>query len=202
MFTSASSWAHVTLYYSAYFAARALLGMFGGLIEKDAVVDVHKSQIGNQELYINRNPQSTYHGPHRRFWDLFYGAVPPLLTWIPVGLRYAIEPVQGAITWLIDNRNTVNYDTYSAHELAVEFQKSFVATKFPQSLVGPLSTQYAVAEGLLTVVSTFVRQFQLRTDALDSLTPAGPRRVKIERLVYRARPPKITAKARLRPGMF
>jgi hypothetical protein len=165
-------------------------------------VEVQKSQPGTQELAINRNPQSTYTGSHRRFWDLFYSAVSPLRPWIPLQLRFAIEPFQGTVTWLIDSRNSVNYDAYFAHEMVLDFQGSFAHTKFPQSLAGTLSTQYAVSESLLLVASNFLQDFHLRTDALDALLPVGPRRKKLEHLIYRARPPKIGNKAKVKPGLL
>src|SRR3989442_1380126 len=50
MMPGAASWAHVTLYYSSFFSARVLIGLFGGLIGRDLVVEVQKSQPGTQEL--------------------------------------------------------------------------------------------------------------------------------------------------------
>lgn len=43
MLPAASSWAQVTLYYSSYFAARALLGIFGGWIGNKMIIEVATS---------------------------------------------------------------------------------------------------------------------------------------------------------------
>ncbi len=198
MIPGASSLAHVTLYYSSYFAARALLGMFGGWIGNRMAVDVTASQPGNQELQVNRKVQSTYSGSHERFWDLFYGAAASLVPWVDTKTRFAITPVSGTVTWQSENRNEVNYDSFSACQLASNFQANFDAGKFPASLPGRLSTQFSVSEGLLLITSNFVRNFGLSTDALDALMPAGPRKAKIERLVFRDRAPKLVHRTKRR----
>lgn len=187
MMPGASSWAHVTLYYSSYFAARALLGMFGGWIDNRMVIEVAASRPGNQQLTVSRKPQTTYRGSHERFWDLFYGAVASLVPWVDSKVRFAITPVSNIVTWQSQNRNDVNYDSFLACQLAYSFQANFSPAKFPTSLPGRLSTQFSVSEGLLLITTRFVRQFGLMTDALDILLPAGSRRSKLERLVFRDR---------------
>lgn len=191
MMPGAASWAHVTLYYSSYFAARAILGMFGGWIGKTMVVEVTASQPGSQALVVNKRPQTTYRGSHERFWDLFYGAVTVFVPWIDPKLRFAITPVSGAVTWQTQIRNEVNYDSFVACQLATSFQVNFDRTKFPRSLPGSLHTQFSVSEGLLIIAAKFARDFRLVTDALNALMPAGPRRTKIERLVFRDRAPRL-----------
>lgn len=73
-------WAQVTLYYSAFFAANAILGMFGGWLGRwktDILVDVESGVPGSQELKIHRKFASPNgaKGPHRIFWDVYYDAV-------------------------------------------------------------------------------------------------------------------------------
>lgn len=198
MIPGASSWAHVTLYYSSYFAARALIGMFGGWIGNRMIIEVAASQPGNQELIINRKVQSTYSGSHERFWDFFYGAAASLVPWVDPKIRVAITPVSSTVTWQSENRNEVNYDSFSAFQLASSFQVNFDAARFPASLPGRLSTQFSVSEGLLLITSRFVREFGLTTDALDPLAPAGPRRAKLERLVFRDRVPSLVNRTKWR----
>lgn len=198
MMPGASSWAHVTLYYSSYFAARALIGMFGGWIGNRMIIEVAASQPGNQELIINRKVQSTYSGSHERFWDLFYGATASLVPWVDPKIRVAITPVSSTVTWQSENRNEVNYDSFSAFQLASSFQANFDAATFPASLPGHLSTQFSISEGLLLITSKFVREFGLTTDALDALVPAGPRRAKLERLVFRDRAPSLVNRTKWR----
>src|SRR5262249_41935775 len=40
MLVSSCGWAHVTLYYGSFFAASALLGLFGGFVDGPTVIDV------------------------------------------------------------------------------------------------------------------------------------------------------------------
>jgi len=197
MMPGAANWAHVTLYYSSYFAARALMGMFGGWIGTKVVVEVTTSQPGGQELVVTR-PQTNYNPPHEKFWDLFYGAVESLVPWVDGKLRFAIDPIGGNVTWQTQNRNEINYDSFAACQLASLFQATFKPTRFPASLPGVLSTQFSVAEGLLLIVCRFVRQFGLATDALDALLPAGARSGKINRLVFRDRPARVVQMTRAR----
>src|SRR5206468_4332448 len=152
------------------------------------VVDVAASQPGTQEL-VKRKAQTTYSGSHERFWDIFYKAVSSLEPWVDPKVRFAITPVSSTITWQIENRNEVNYDSFLACQLAFNFQTNFNSAKFPTSLPGRLITQYSVSEGILLITSKFVREFGLTTDALDSLLPVGPRKAKIERLVFKDRIP-------------
>lgn len=191
MMPGASSWAHVTLYYGSYFAARALVGIFGGWIGNKMVVEVAASQPGSQQLIINRKPQTTYGGSHERFWDLFYGAIASLVPWVDPKVRFAITPVSNNVTWQSENRNHVNYDSFRACQLAASFQTNFNPAKFPASLPGCLSTQFSISEGLLLITTRFVRQFGLMTDALDILLQAGTRKTRLERLVFRGRAPSL-----------
>jgi len=112
--------------------------------------------------------------------------------------RFAITLFSGTLTWQSENRNEVNYDSFSACQLASNFQANFDAGKFPASLPGRLSTQFSVTEGLLLITSDFVREFGLSTDALDALMPAGPRRAKLERLVFRGRAPSLVERTKWR----
>jgi hypothetical protein len=154
-------------------------------------VEVRASQPGAQELWVNRRPQSTHQGSHRRFWDLFYQAAAALNPWIDPKLRFAITPVAGNVVWQTESRNEINYDSFLACQLARDFQDTFDARKFPASLPGSLNTQFSVTGGLLAVVARFVRQFGLRTDALDGLRPPGERSVKMQRLVIQDRAPQL-----------
>lgn len=191
MMPVASSWAHVTLYYSSYFSARALLGMFGGWFGHRTMIEVAASQPGNQELIVTKvtKVHTTYTGSHDSFWDIFYRAVSGLSPWVQPRFRFALTPVSNNVAWQSQNRNEVNYDSFSALELAANFQSSFNIRKFPASLPGTMSTQFYVAEGLLSITAKFLREFGLTTDGLDVLRPVMPRRGKIERLIFRDRAP-------------
>jgi len=191
MVPSASSWAHVTLYYSSYFAARSIVGIFGGWIGTNRIIEVAASQPGKQELVVTKKPQTTYSAPHERFWDLFYQGATSLIPWVDPKLRYAITPVAGMVTWQTQRRNDVNYDSFHACQLGVTFQSSFDRSNFPGSLPGILSTQFSVAEGLLLIAAKFIRDFGLLTDSLDAFRPQSTRLTKLQRLVFQDRPPKL-----------
>src|ERR1700735_3516046 len=49
---SNAPWAQVTLYYSSFFAANAILGMFGAWIHIRRMVDVESGTVGSQTLYL------------------------------------------------------------------------------------------------------------------------------------------------------
>ncbi len=99
---SAAPWAHVTLYYSSFFAASSLVGMFGGWLDTpNRIVEVKTNTPGTQELVLRKNPVSpnTYRGSHRQFWDFFYVACAPLLPWTDSAHHLALTPVSSDITW-------------------------------------------------------------------------------------------------------
>src|SRR5579864_6768929 len=71
---SNAAWAHVTLYYSSFFGANAILGMFGAWVHYERLVDVDLGTPTNQILRVSKpvHSPSGYKGSHRVFWDLFY----------------------------------------------------------------------------------------------------------------------------------
>lgn len=194
MTPGAAWWAHVTLYYGSFFAAGALLAMFGGRVLKNSRIEVKASRPGNQELIVVSGSGSTYGGSHQRFWDLFYSSVRGLLPDVDAPLRIALAPVNNKVTWQIDSRNLINYDSFRAIELAGHFQAAFDKRKFPSSLPGMLGTQFEVFEALLLLTLNFAVAFGMITDALHSLVPAGTRRAKLRRLVFEDRAPALSRK--------
>lgn len=198
MIPGASSWAHVTLYYSAFFAARALLGTFGGWISNSTkiVVQVGASTPGAQELLVTRNYPTTYRGSHERFWDIFYTIIVPLDPWLEPQFRFALSPMSGNVGWQTHNRNDINYDSLLACQLGSNFQTSFKAKNFPASLPGALSTQFSITDALLAIATKYAADFNLATDALHAFRPKGPRSAKLKRLVFRVRPPSLGQQAK------
>ena len=175
MIPSSSHWAQVTLYYGAFFAARALLAMFGCGVFRNYVVHVRRSRPGNQELIVERigSRQGHYYvtetGSHRRFWEIFYRTVSPMRRLVDVKYATALAPVSSRHTWLIDQRNRVNYRTKESLNVTRSFSESFAEGAFPNSLPGVLQTQYQVSEGILASSCSFARTLGLATDALDFL---------------------------------
>lgn len=198
MIPAASSWAQVTLYYSSFFAARALLGMFGCWISNSGnlAVDAKLSAPGFQELEVHRGKLSTYNGSHVRFWDLFYATVHSLSPWLDSSLKISLEPVGGQVDWLCRSRNEVNYNSFEACHLSASFQSSFNASRFPESLPGSLNTQFVIAEGLVSIASKYAAEFGLATDALNALQPKNSRKAKLRQLIFRVRPPRLQRKAK------
>ena len=172
MLPSACHWAHVTLYYGAFFAARALLGMFGCGVLHNYVVHVNRSRPGDQELHVERMVSGgdgyyvTQKGSHRRFWEIFYKTVRSLSRWVDARFAPALEPISSRNTWLIEQRNNVNYKTTASLSMAASFSRTFAEDRFPDSLPGALQTQYQVSKSILVVSSSFAKRFGLATDAL------------------------------------
>ena len=97
---SNAPWAHVTLYYSSFFAANAILGMFGVWVHFQRLVDVEQGTPNDQVLRITRRIQSPsgYSGSHKVFWDLFYEGRNIISPWVPcpasVGNGESVRPLR------------------------------------------------------------------------------------------------------------
>lgn len=193
LIASASPWSHVTMYYSSFFAASALLGMFGNWnIGRHAIIDVLVSSPGTQRLVVRRYT-SSYSGPHEFFWDVFYANIAALAPDINPGLRFAISPVSGSVTWQSDTRNDINYDSHMASRSMGSFQGSFIRGRIPSTLPGTLNTQFRVMEGVLQIAISFAKKLKIRTDGLDHLLPAGRRSTKIRQLIFAPSVPALPA---------
>ena len=167
---SSGHWAHVTLYYGAWYAARALLGLFGCSVLHNYIVHVDQSSAGNQHLYVQRigNRQNQYSvkttGSHQRFWEIFYRAAPKIRRFVSASVSPALSPVSNRETWLIDQRNQVNYNTVEGISVGKALTATSILNNFPDHLPGALNTQYSICEGLLTATCGFADQFGLSTD--------------------------------------
>jgi len=179
------------MYYAAYYCAASLLGMFGAWkLRGVRILDVSNGTPGSQ-VFATRNFASSYKGSHQMFWDFFYANIGSLASWVDPSLRFALAPFSGTITWLIDNRNDVNYDSYTACSLIANFQSSFRRTRFPASLPGTLNTQFRLTEALVAIASKFAKQFKIDTDALSAVSPTGKRRLKVRDIVLACNTPNI-----------
>jgi hypothetical protein len=195
MISSSASWAHVTLYYGGFYAAKAFLGMFGGWIDAPSFVEVAKSQPGKQELLVHRLSGS-WGPPHEVFWEQFYKAVNPLIPYVETDLRFGLRPVNGNIYWLTHTRNTYNYDSWRALELSNRFEKLFSEAGFPKSLPGELNTQWTVTEALVVLAFSYAKKFKMSTDALMILGPAIPRHVLVKQKIFDVTHPSVEAKTK------
>jgi hypothetical protein len=196
LMASASPWSHVTMYYSSFFAASALLGMFGNWnIGRHAIIDVLLSSPGSQNFTIRRY-SSTYTGAHEFFWDVFYSNVAALAADVDPALRFAISPISGSVTWQSDTRNEINYDSHIASLAMASFQSSFVPGRVPATLPGTLNTQFKVMDGLVQIAVSFAKKLNIRTDALDPLSPIGRRSTKVRRLIFAPAVPSLPGSVR------
>jgi hypothetical protein len=174
-----------TMYYGSFFAANAILGMFGGWVRGVKFrIDVQHGNVGKQEFRIHRDAGSSLQGPHRQFWDFFYGACNQLVPFVEPAEEFALRPISGNPTWLIERRNEINYDSAQAIGLCTDFLKGSAPHQIPSRLPGTMSTQFRVLEELLTVACKLARMVGLRTDGLDALSPSGELRKRIRTLIY------------------
>ena len=199
MVHSAGHWAHVTLYYGAFYAARALLGMFGCRVFGDSIVEVERSQAGAQRLVkraINRgaNPYTlNRRGSHERFWEAFYNAARSIRPLTHPSLTTFLTPIFNDAAWLIKQRNMINYLAEDSLDTCATFLSIFDDKDVPNSLPGTTNTQYQVSQGLLTVALDFSDRLALVTDALDVYGVQGSLQEKVKRFVYEISVPTLVA---------
>ena len=202
MMVSSSHWAQVTLYYGAFYAARSLLGMFGCAVLHRHVVHVSRSRPGSQELSVERIGTGrgryyvTENGSHRQFWEIFYLTVKPVIRLVDVKFAAALSPVSSSNTWLIEQRNNVNYKTKFSLDLAESFGRTFNEDDFPDSLPGALQTQFKVSEGLLAASCSLAKRFGLGTDALRFLGSATSFADLVRDSIYEPGLPNLVDEAR------
>lgn len=194
---SNAPWAHVTLYYSSFFAANAILGMFGAWIHFKSVVDVEHGTPHSQKLRINRKIRSPsgYKGSHRVFWDFFYEGCITFSPWVPPRLQQVTTPVNSDRTWPVRARNDVNYDSFIAFQEAQNFAGSFDPTKL-YSVTGPLGQQLELTEGMLRLALYFANYLGVSSFAFDGLGVRGERS-KIMRMLVRRIPPNLAKQSAL-----
>lgn len=192
MSTGSSSWAHVTLYYGSFFAARALMGMFGSYIDTPFLIEVETGNAGIQELKIlkvqsNRAPLlsiTRQTGSHRIFWDLFYQTVSALLPYVvDVNLNIGLSPVSGDPIWQIQRRNEINYNAMNALGVMHHFENGYKRTTFPRSLSGELRTQFTITESLTLLAFDYAKKLGINTDAFSLLPGRKERKYKIKRFI-------------------
>jgi hypothetical protein len=185
---SNAPWAHVTLYYSSFFAANSILGMFGVWLNHEILVDVDQGIATRQILKVTKKPKSPNkeQGSHRVFWDFFYEAHSILSPWMPTDLQARTAPVSGSRTWQIKARNEVNYDMYGAFDGAEYFSNSFNPRNL-RSLPGPLGQQLDVTEAMLKLALYFAKDLKVNSFAYEGLG-TGSRSKVFRELVTKAAP--------------
>jgi hypothetical protein len=195
-------WLQVTLYYSSFFAANAILGSLGGWVGqtktgKRILVDVERGVEGSQELKIHRKFQSPNgaSGSHRLFWDIFYDATAVISAWAPAPLLSALDPVNNDFAWQIGERNDVNYDMFHAWEASMLFFNTFDAANLA-SLSGPPALQLEKTDLMIKLALFFADAVALPGFALDGCGVTGTRRERQKLLVNNV-PPELVAQSQL-----
>jgi len=191
---SNAPWAHVTLYYSSFFAANAILGMFGVWVHYERLVDVDSGVVPNQVLRITRRPASPsgYKGSHRVFWDFFYEGCNTISPWVPPELQPATQPTNNDRIWQITARNEVNYDMFTAFDGAHRLHTTFNPKKL-RSLTGPIAQQLEVTENMLKLAVYFANSFGVSSFPFEGLA-AGTRSKALRALVSKV-PPGLTTQS-------
>lgn len=194
---SNAPWAHVTLYYSSFFAANAILGMFGVWIHLKSIVYVEIGTPNLQKLRIDRRfvSPSGYKGSHRVFWDFFYEGCKRFSPWVPPGLQQVTAPVNSDRIWPVRARNAVNYDSFIAFQATENFAGSFDPTKL-YSVTGPLRQQLELTEGMLRLALYFANFLGVSSFAFDGLSVTG-KRSKIMRMLVTKVPPGLSQQSAL-----
>lgn len=183
---SAAFWAHVTLYYSNWFAAHCLLGLFGCWADR-VQVEVMKDTPGQQEFVVTQAPKNK--APHKAFWDAYYDALAPLQNWIDPALNLAVDPINKDMNWQTKVRNRVNYRVREAMDLVSTFDQQFDPTRFPASVPGETGTQYEVTKSTIMLAAQVLVSHSVATDAFAALQ--ATRAMSVEQLVYLASIPSL-----------
>ncbi len=191
---SNAPWAHVTLYYSSFFAANAILGMFGAWVHYERLVDVDQGTPNSQVLLVSKRVRSPsgYKGSHRVFWDLFYEGCNAISPWVPSEFQATIAPVTNDRAWQINARNEVNYDMYRAFDEAMRLNNNFNPKKL-RSLSGPLAQQLEVTEGMVKLGLYFANLFGVSSFAYEGLGTGA--RSKVLRALVTKVPPGLTTQS-------
>jgi hypothetical protein len=198
MFTASSTfWAHVSLYYSGWFAANAILGMFGCWVygrrkKLRIVIEAALHTPGNQQFNVEKNYSTQYLGSHQIFWDAYYRAMTSVVLWTDPSLHLAVTPISNSNIWPIERRNSINYRTPTAFDLMDHFSANFNKHDFPNSLHGETVTQYQLTRTLLLFASQRAAEFKLNTDVFRQF---GSRSEAIKNLIYRTRPSNLATHA-------
>ncbi len=189
---SSAPWAHVTLYYASFFGANAILGMFGGWLDHERMVEVGDGTPGSQTLKVLRrlHSPSGYRGSHKIFWDNFYdGCNATISAWVPTNLTPAVTPVNGDRTWQTSTRNGVNYDMHGAYGGAKFFANNFNPKKL-RLLSGDIGQQLEVTECMLKLAIYFATYFGVHSFAYEGLG-TGARAKVFRELVTKSTPAMV-----------
>jgi hypothetical protein len=182
MLASSIFWAHVTLYYSSFFAAHSILSMLGCWFENTGLlIEVQRDNPGDQAFVVRKTYQAPA-GSHRGFWTAFYNSMARQVAWVDPSYTIAVQPPNGNPTWQIDTRNRVNYKYHEAMQMVEDFERYFDSSRFPKSLRGDTATQYQISKTTILLAADLAGKLALSTDVFTSL--GGSRQLSINDLIF------------------
>lgn len=165
---SSSSWSVVTLYYSAFHMARAVLGALGCWMgpRPDTWIDVKRDAPGSQSLQIHSSAYPTRtKGSHRITWNAFYSVSGSLRSWLrDADASTAASPVGSNPAWLIETRNRLNYESSEALELVRAFQRDYDKTDIPGCLPGRLNQMLGAATNFMALGKEVAHRLEIASD--------------------------------------
>lgn len=162
-------WSVVGLYYSAFFALKAVLGMHGCWMSRpDRWIEVDNANPGSQKIvyktvkYPNSGGKT---GSHKVTWVAFYEAMNHLAAWLTSPqAKLAINPVNNNKTWMIETRNDVNYDPLAAFQMMSDFRSAFNPAALPACFGGKLQTMIQITQAFVAFSKEMALNLGLQTD--------------------------------------
>jgi|SRR5882672_1213691 len=158
-------WTLVSLYYSSFYSAKAVLAMHGcWMTHPEMWVEVVDANPGKQKLAY-KTKRYARAGSHRVAWIAFYAAMNHLRSWfITPHAKLASSPVNSIDTWLIDTRNEYNYEPDKAFQMKQEFDASFDATNLPKCFGGKFRTMFEISHSFVLFARDMAIDLNLDTD--------------------------------------
>lgn len=160
-------WSLVGLYYSAFMASKAVLGMYGCWMGRPKKwVEVADAGVGKIQLrYSTKVYPSLVSGSHQVAWVAFYETMASLSSFLTSSVAVlAKTPVNNSKTWLIDARNDANYSPSAAFELMVELDQAFDPANVPNCFSGTFQTMLRLAGAYVLFAKESALRVGLATD--------------------------------------
>lgn len=185
-------WSCVGLYYTSFFCAQAILGMFGGWISGFGKpwIESAGNTPGSLALQISFSKHPTTlsgGGGHKIFWDAYYNSIQQLVPFIDPKYSNALQPINSQITWAIDTRNKINYQPIEAMSLRDLFHAQYDPANIPGCFPSDLGTFCTVAEAFLGLSRDLATSFGLATDSFSTIA-ANRKDASIGSVVDESRP--------------
>ena len=182
-------WSCVSLYYTSFFCAQAILGMFGGWISGSGKpwIEGVENNPGNLALQIlfSKHP-STLRGAHRIFWDAYYSSIQQIVPFIDAKYSNALQPINSQITWAIDTRNKINYQPIEAMSLRNLFHTQYDPANIPGCFPSDLGTFCTVAEAFMGLSRELATSLGLSTDSFSAIATTR-REATLQSIVHEVR---------------